>query len=114
MFLVGGLLWKWIVRDKYHESVVITGILTGTLSHIITFVLIAGISIIYQWITGSNITRDLFEGITNILSFILFASLSSLMFFGIFTIPYAIIVGVIIARVTDNKVSKSLPRDQKQ
>ena len=114
MFLVGGLLWKWIVRDKYHESVLITGILTGTLSHIITFVLITGISIIYQWITGSNITRDLFEGITNVLSFIFYASLYSLMFFGIITVPYAIIAGVIIARITDNKVSKSLPRDQKQ
>ncbi len=41
-FIVGGILWNRIVKDEFDTTkIVITGLLTGTISHYITFVLLS-------------------------------------------------------------------------
>jgi len=105
-FLTGGLLWKFLVKDTlYHSKIFITGLLTGTISHYITFVLISiGMNICY-WTTG-NCTGSLGDppaSIVNMLTGAFAFSFFSLLFLGWLTIAYSIIIGLILKRIENRK-----------
>ena len=110
-FLIGGLFWKLIIKGKLTKTrVIVTGILTGTISHYLTFLLLGiGYNICY-WTTG-NCTDSFGEPPANILlmfggAFLL--SFFSLLFFGWLTVPYAIITGLILKRMEEKKNLNSL------
>ncbi len=101
-FLTGGLLWKLIVMKKIDGArIIITGLLTGTVSHYITFVLLSiGANICY-WTTG-GCTGSLGGPPASILVMLSgsFAfSFFSLLFFGWITAPVSVIIGFILKRL---------------
>jgi len=105
-FIVGGILWNRIVKDEFDTTkIVITGLLTGTISHYITFVLLSiGMNICY-WTTG-GCTGSLGDPPASILSMIggAFAfSFFSLLFFGWITAPCSVIIGLILKRINKRK-----------
>ena len=105
-FIVGGFLWTKIVKDGNDlTKIIITGLLTGTVSHYVTFVLLSiGMNICY-WTTG-ECTRTLGDPPASILTMLggAFAfSFFSILFFGWVTAPYSIIIGLIIKRFNKNK-----------
>lgn len=105
-FFTGGLFWKLIVRENWDSiSIFITGLLTGTVSHYITFLLLSvGLNICY-WTTG-ECTGSLGDPPASILSMLTggFAfSFFSLMFFGWITAPSSIIIGMILKRYENKK-----------
>ena len=105
-FVTGGLAWKFLVKDKFDSrKIFITGLLTGTISHYITFVLLSvGMNICY-WTTG-NCTDSLGGPPASILIMLTggFAfSFFSLLFFGWLTVPYSIIIGLILKRIENRK-----------
>jgi hypothetical protein len=105
-FIVGGFLWKKIVKDEFDSiKIIITGLLTGTVSHYVTFVLLSiGMNLCY-WTTG-ECTGSLGDPPASILSMLggAFAfSFFSLLFFGWITAPYSIVVGLIIKRLNKSK-----------
>ncbi len=105
-FVVGGILWSRIVKDKFDSTkIIITGLLTGTISHYITFVLLSiGMNICYWTIGGC--TGSLGEPPASILSMIggAFAfSFFSLLFFGWITVPCSIIIGLTLRGVNKRK-----------
>jgi hypothetical protein len=101
-FLTGGLFWKLIAKNNLTKTrVVITGILSGTLSHYLTWLLMGiGANLIY-W-TTANWTNSFDEPPANI--FLMFGgafllSFFSLLFFGWVTVPFARITGFILKRM---------------
>ena len=105
-FLTGGLLWKFIVKKKYDVvKIIITGLLTGVISHYLTFVILSiGINICY-WTTG-ECTGSLGEPPASIISMITGAfafSFFSLLFFGWITAPSSVIIGLLLKRQENNK-----------
>lgn len=100
-FLTGGFLWKIIVRNKFDKTkIILTGLLTGTVSHYITFILLSiGMNICYQ--TTGGCTDSLGEppaGILNMLTGAFILSFFSLLFFGWITAPASVIIGLILKR----------------
>ena len=105
-FIVGGLLWTKIVKDGYGSTkIIITGLLTGTVSHYVTFVLLSiGMNVCY-WTTG-ECTGTLGDPPASILTMLggAFAfSFFSLLFLGWITAPYSILIGLLIKRLNKNK-----------
>jgi type III secretory pathway component EscS len=105
-FIVGGLFWNMIAKNEYNSTkIIITGLLTGSVSHYVTFVLLSiGMNICY-WTTG-ECTGSLGEPPVSILSALrdsFVFSFFSLLFFGWITIPYAIAVGFIIMKINKSK-----------
>ncbi len=105
-FITGGLLWNRIVKDKFDSTkIVITGLLTGALSHYLTFVLISIGNNICYWTTG-GCTGTLGAPPASILSMLggaLVFSFFSLLFFGWITVPYSILVGLLIKKLNKGK-----------
>ena len=105
-FLTGGLLWKLIVKKKIDVvQILITGLLTGTISHYITFIILGiGVNICY-WTTG-QCTGSLGEPPASIISMITGAfafSFFSLLFFGWITTPASVIIGFFLKRLENKK-----------
>jgi hypothetical protein len=100
-FLIGGLFWKLLNKDKITNiRIVITGILSGSISHYLTFVLFGVIGNIHYWTTGNTAFTP---SIPDMLVRSVVMSLFSLLFFGWLTVPYAIIMGFILKRVEEKK-----------
>ena len=105
-FTVGGLLWNRIVKDEFDTTkIVVTGLLTGTVSHYLTFVLLSiGMNICY--LTTGGCTGSLGDPPASILSMLGGAfvfSLFSLLFFGWITAPYSVIIGLLIKKLNKSK-----------
>src|SRR5690606_10621477 len=105
-FLTGGLIWKLVVKDKFDGiKILVTGLLTGTVSHYLTFILLSiGMNICY-WITG-NCTGSLGDPPASILTILTGAfglSFFSLMFFGWITAPSSVLIGLILKRIENKK-----------
>lgn len=110
-FLTGGLFWKLIVKKTFHiVKILITGLLTGIISHYITFMVLSiGINICY-WTTG-DCTGPLGEAPPTIIDMITGAftfSFFSLLFFGWITIPSSVFIGLILNRIKDNKLHNTI------
>jgi hypothetical protein len=105
-FLTGGLIWKLIVKDKFDRGkIIITGLLTGTISHYLAFLLVSILMNICYWTTGMC-TGSLGEPPASIFSMLIgsFAFLFfSLLFFGWITVPYSLITGFILKKIENNK-----------
>ena len=106
-FFTGGIAWKRIMKDHLNPTkIYITGIVTGTVSHYITFILISiGMNICY-WTTG-NCTGSLGDppaSIAVMLPGAFVFSFFSLLFFIWITVPYSILIGFIFKR-NENKKS---------
>jgi hypothetical protein len=115
-FVVGGFLWKFLIDEKNQSQTVkkiITGILTGTLSHYFTFILLSIIMNVCYWTTG-NCLSSLGEKPASILDMLTGAfafSFFSLLFFGWITVPASIMIGFLIKKKikTFNIMFKKLP-----
>jgi hypothetical protein len=104
-FFTGGLLWRLIVKDKLVTiRIVITGLLTGTISHYVTFMLLSIQSNICYWTSG-GCTDSLGGPPASIMSMLTGAfgfSFFSLLFYGWITAPSSVIIGLIL-KWTENK-----------
>ncbi len=105
-FITGGLFWKLIVKQNWDSiRIFIAGLLTGIISHYITFLLLGvGMNICY-WTTG-ECTSSLGDPPGSILSMLtdgLAFSFFSLMFFGWITAPSSVIIGLILKRFENKK-----------
>ncbi len=98
-FLIGGILWKYSVKAEFNTAkIVICGLLTGTISHYVTWVFLSiGINICY-WTTGNciGILGDPPLSIVSMFGGAFAFSYFSLRFFGWITIPVSIIIGLIL------------------
>ena len=104
-FLIGGLFWKILIKDKITNiRIVITGILSGSISHYLTFILSGVIGNIQYWTTGNTAYTP---SIPDMLIRSVAMTLFSLLFFGWLTVPYAIITGFILKRMENNKIMNS-------
>lgn len=100
VFLVGAVLWRLLLDNKIMRNVrvLIVGILTGSLSHYITFLIISIIMNICYLLTGGctdslgNKPASVFEMLTGSFAFSFF----SLFFFGWITIPASILIGFLL------------------
>jgi hypothetical protein len=100
-FLIGGLFWKLLNKDKITNiRIVITGILSGSISHYLTFILFGVIGNI-QYLTMGNTSYT--PSIPDMLVRSVVMTLFSLLFVGWLTIPYAIITGFILNRMENKK-----------
>jgi len=105
-FIVGGLFWQLMVRNIRDTSqIVIVGLLTGTIAHYITFILLnIGLNICY-WLTGG--CTDPLGGPPPSIWFMLGGafplSCFSLLFCGWITVPCSILIGLILQRTKNNK-----------
>lgn len=100
-FLVGGFFWKFIIHEKKQSvtgRIILTGFLTGTVSHYFTFVITSIILNISYWTTGSYLgslgekPASIFDMLTGAFAFSFF----SLLFFGWITVPVSILTGFLI------------------
>lgn len=105
-FLTGGLIWKLIVKEHLTRiRILIAGVLTGTISHYITFVLLGITMNICYWTTGAC-TGSLGDPPASILLMVggAFAfSFFSLMFFGWLTAPTSVAIGMILRQINRKK-----------
>jgi hypothetical protein len=104
-FLIGGLFWKLLNKDKITNiRIVITGILSGSISHYLTFILFGVIGNI-QYLTMGNTSYT--PSIPDMLVRSVVMTLFSLLFYGWLTVPYAIIMGFILKRMENKKIMNS-------
>jgi hypothetical protein len=104
-FLIGGLFWKLLIKDKINNfRVIITGILSGSISHYLTFILSGVIGNFQYWTTGNTAYTP---SIPDMLVRSIVMTLFSLVFFGWLTVPYAIIMGFILKRIENKKIMNS-------
>lgn len=94
------------IRDT--SQIVIVGLLTGTIAHYITFILLnIGLNICY-WLTGG--CTDSLGGPPPSIWFMLGGafplSCFSLLFCGWITVPCSILIGLILQRTKNNKTTK--------
>jgi hypothetical protein len=100
-FLIGGLFWKLLIKEKINNiRIVITGILSGSISHYLTFIL-SGVIGNIQYLTMGNTSYT--PSIPDMLVRSAAMTLFSLLFVGWLTIPYAIITGFILNRMENKK-----------
>jgi hypothetical protein len=100
-FLIGWLFWKLLNKDKITNiRIVITGILSGSISHYLTFILSGVIGNFQYWTTGNTAYTP---SIPDMLVRSVVMTLFSLLFFGWLTVSYAIIMGFILKRVEEKK-----------
>ncbi len=104
-FLIGGLFWKLLIKEKTNNiRIVITGILSGSISHYLTFILFGVIGNIHYWTTGNTAYTP---SIPDMLVRSVVMTLFSLLFYGWLTVPYAIIMGFILKRMENKKIMNS-------
>ena len=98
IFITGYYAWKLIVRpDSKTYIFVLTGLLTGSVSHIVTFLIIGFLQLLCYLILG-GCTNSLEDPPGNVFSLIpgsFFLSFFSLMLFGWITISFAIFTAFI-------------------
>ena len=109
VFITGAFFWKKLITEEASNlKIVFTGLLTGTVSHYLAFILMSiGMNICY-WTTGGCL-NSLGEPPASILSMLGAAigfSFFSLIFFGWITAPGAIIIGFIIKWLSGREMLK--------
>lgn len=102
-FLTSWLFWKIIIKEDKNTSVgrvIFTGILSGSLSHYITFLVLSIIMSICYWTTG-GCTGSLGDAPANPLEMLVYGwgyVFFSLLIFGWLTIGYAILMGFLLRK----------------
>ena len=100
-FVAGGLFWKIFNSNSKKlktENIVLTGILTGSISHYFCFILLSiGMNICYLT-TGKCIGSfgDPPTSVSSMLTGALAYSFFSLLFYGWLTIPVSIVIGLFL------------------
>jgi hypothetical protein len=100
-FITAALLWKWLIKPGAPIGlgrVIGVGLLTGTVSHYLAFILLSIAMNVCYWTTG-GCTGSLGEPPASILAMVpgaLAFSFFSLLFFGWITVPASIAIGLLI------------------
>jgi len=100
IFLVGGLLWQFIIDENLQNQYVKIGIIslvTGTLSFYISFVILSTLMTVCFWLPNFNNSLGTKPAeILVILKGAFSLGFLRLIFYALFTVPSAIIIGVLI------------------
>lgn len=103
VFLTAGLFWRFIVGDQATPTtgrVIVTGVLTGTVSHYVTFVIVGVFMNICHWVTGgcTGSLGDPPAGILSMLTGALGFSFFSLLWFGWLSVGASVLIGLALKR----------------
>ena len=104
-FLAAVLFWGLLIgeRDPIPTGrLVITGLLTGTFSHYLTFILLSMVMNLCYWITG-GCTGSLGDPPASVMSMLIGAwafVLFSLLIFGWITAPLSVLIGFLLRKFT--------------
>ena len=107
-FLTGSILWRLLVKDDGNFDigrVIITGLLTGTISHYISFMFLNVALNLCYWTTG-NCTDSLGgppSSIGEMFTGAFTLSFFSLLFLGWLTAPGSVVIGLIVRNIEINK-----------
>jgi hypothetical protein len=107
-FLAGALFWKWLIRPDGPIAVgrvILVGLLTGTVSHYLAFLLVGiGMNLCY-WTTGGCVGSlgDEPASIVAMLTGALGFSFFSLLFVGWISVPVSIAIGLILRARSQSK-----------
>lgn len=96
VFMAGWLFWKWLIKSPVSNSrVLLVGLLTGSVSHYIAFVLLSVVMNICYWTTGgcTGSLGDAPAGIIDMLWAGFAYSFFSLIAFGWVTVPLSMAIG---------------------
>ncbi len=102
-FFTGLIFWKLIMRNsvkKVFWKLILTGLMTGIISHVISWVLLLIGTNICFWLTG-DCAGSLNQSpvpLEDILSYALFLSAWSLLFFGWISVPASIFIAILVSR----------------
>lgn len=101
VFLVGSVFWKILVKDDMSSGkLVIVGLLTGTVSHYFTFIILSIMMNICFWLTGgcTSSLREWPASVTMMFGAAFIFSFFSLLAFGWITAPLSVAIGFIVKK----------------